>query len=206
MTPEKHLLQRHRPSPGAPASLRGFSVVELMAVVTVLAILAVVSVPTFIEVVNVNRLASRSNDVVAMLQGARLESLRRGARVVVCASANGTSCATGATWQGWISFVDANANGALDTGETVLLAETVAEPIRIMASTNISGGTGRIVFRPDGFVYRADATTLLSGRLAVCHPTVRPVENVREISIVVSRISIAPQNGSGNCAAPGNPS
>lgn len=184
--------------------LRGFSLIELVVAMAVLAILAAAAMPSLIEIVNRNRLASRSNDVLAMLQSSRLESVRRGVRVVVCPSSNATSCVSSATWAGWIAFADADGDNTLDAGES-LLSELMPAPTTMIASSNISSGTGRIVFRPDGLAYRANGTTLLSGNLSVCHATNQPAENVRDISIVGSRMSIARRNGSGACAAPANP-
>ena len=179
--------------------------IELMVVVAVLAVLAATSIPTFIEVFNNNRLAGRSNEVLSMLQFARMESIRRGVRVVVCPSTNGTACVTGATWNGWIAFADINANGVIDADES-LLSELNPAPMQLRSSSNISAGTGRIIFRPDGFAYRANGTQLLRGALRVCVPTRRPLENARDISISISRISVAPADAGATCAiVPSNP-
>ena len=197
------------PASGLRERGRGFTVIEMMVVVAVLAVLAAAAIPTFIEVMNNNRLAARSNDVVSMLQNARLEAIRSGSRVIVCPTVNGTACASGSTWGGWIAFVDRNGNNALDTTPApteLLLSELVPAPMQMKSSSNISGGTGRIIFRPDGLVYRADGTSLLSGALSICLPTRRPVTNARDIVIRQSRISVAaPRDATDACTVPSNP-
>lgn len=208
MTPDTPAMTRpNARSPGPVASRRGFSVIELMVVVAVLAILAATSVPVFIEVLNNNRLAARSNDIVSMLQTARLESMRRGVRVIVCPSTNGTACVTGGTWNGWIAFADLDADNAIDLTPVneVLVSELVAAPLQVRSSTNVSGGTGRIIFRPDGLAYRADGTTLLNGALSVCLPTRRPIQNARNVNVITSRISISRRDATATCNAPANP-
>src|SRR3546814_7846546 len=67
-------------------------------------------VPGFQTLVNGNRLSAAANEAVANLQTARMEAIRRGCRVVVCASGN-ANAGTGATCDnkdidGWITFVD----------------------------------------------------------------------------------------------------
>ncbi|MCX7607927.1 MAG: GspH/FimT family protein [Anaerolineales bacterium] len=68
-----------------------------------------------------NRLTSATNEFMAALNFARSEAIKRGQSVTLCKSSTGTSCTASSNWeQGWIAFVDANANGSLDSGETVL--------------------------------------------------------------------------------------
>ncbi|HWP94287.1 MAG TPA: GspH/FimT family pseudopilin [Gammaproteobacteria bacterium] len=102
----------------------GFTLIELMVVVALVAILATVAIPGFREMIANNRQVSRLNEIVASLHLARSEAVKSGASVSVCASAgpNYDACSGVNAWEdGWIVFVEnAPANGDFDAGETLL--------------------------------------------------------------------------------------
>jgi type IV fimbrial biogenesis protein FimT len=82
---------------------RGFTIVELMVAMLVLAILLAMAVPSFRDATLSSRLTGYANDLVASVQIARSEAIKRNARVTLCASTNGTSCAADVGWEvGWI--------------------------------------------------------------------------------------------------------
>src|SRR3546814_19233482 len=71
----------------------GFTLIELMVTISVLAILMMLAVPSFTSIINSNRLTAQSNEVVAALQLARMEAIKQNRRAIVCRSATGTTCA-----------------------------------------------------------------------------------------------------------------
>jgi len=84
---------------------RGFTLIELMVAIMVLAILLGVAVPSFRDAALSSRLTAYANDLVASAQIARSEAIKRNSIVTLCASKNGTSCGVdaGAGWEaGWI--------------------------------------------------------------------------------------------------------
>ncbi|MDQ0570456.1 type IV fimbrial biogenesis protein FimT [Variovorax paradoxus] len=82
---------------------RGFTLVELMVTIVVLVVLVSVAVPSFDNIRLSSRLTSYSTDLVAGSQLARSEAIKRNAAVTLCASSNGTACATNGQWEaGWI--------------------------------------------------------------------------------------------------------
>jgi type IV fimbrial biogenesis protein FimT len=179
----------------------GITLVEVAITVTILAILAAVALPAFNNVILANRLAAGANELVGSLQVARSEAIRRGSRVVVCASSSGTAC--GGAWSdGWIVFEDGNRDGSVSGGETVLRTQAALNDLQVLASSNI--GTS-VVYRPDGMA-RQSTGALLAGRLSVCKAATGVPQNVRQIEIASgSRISLSKVTGSGTCATPGNP-
>jgi type IV fimbrial biogenesis protein FimT len=87
--------------PGTRA--RGFTLIELMVTLVVLIVLVSVAVPSFDYIRLSTRLNSYATDLVAASQLARSEAIKRNAPVTLCASSNGTSCATDGQWEaGWI--------------------------------------------------------------------------------------------------------
>jgi type IV fimbrial biogenesis protein FimT len=98
-------------------SISGFTAIELMTTVTVMAVIVAVAVPALKESVRTNRLASSANEFVSTLSLARSEAVKRGMRVTIRKTA--------ANWEnGWQIFTDnpdAKGNyGILDGEDTVL--------------------------------------------------------------------------------------
>ncbi|MBM5811851.1 MAG: prepilin-type N-terminal cleavage/methylation domain-containing protein [Gammaproteobacteria bacterium] len=88
---------------GRAARARGLTLIELMVAVTIFAILMALAVPSFRDAALGARLTAAANDLLASVQLARSEAIKRNVTVTVCASANGTSCAASGDWdQGWI--------------------------------------------------------------------------------------------------------
>ena len=101
--------------------MSGFTLIELVSVMLIVAILAAVGLPSFNYVTSSNRVATEVNSLVGDLQYARSEAVREGSYVTVCASVNGTSCTGMATWNtGWIVFADPTNSHTGGTGTNVL--------------------------------------------------------------------------------------
>jgi len=104
-------------------SRSGFTLIELIVTVAVLAIVVAMAAPAFNGMIANNRSAGMASELVATLNYARSESIRQAKRVSICPSTNGTSCLASANdWaKGWLVFVDlaASDSAAVSVG-TVL--------------------------------------------------------------------------------------
>ena len=190
------------PATGPRVRVGGFTMIELMVVLSVVAILLVAAVPSFESAVNSNRLAATANEMIASLQTARMEAMRRNRRAVVCFSANAAAaspaCAS-SNINGWITFIDADRSGGYNGGDTLLRTATFGAPVTVQASAAMGSKLG---FRPDGMAHDA-SNALVDGVIQICIPTRRPTQNLRQINIGSgSRISVATADGAGTCAAP----
>lgn len=186
---------------GARAHAGGFTLVELAITVVVLAVLVGISIPLFTGLINGSRLTGNANELVAALQIARSEAIRRNVRTTICQSADGLTCANATPWRGWIIFADNDGDGVVDAGEIVRTG-VVEQPVQVIPSGNIVNS--RIVFRADGLAYAGN--NLLEANMRVCLPVANPNLNVRDVNIAVGgRVAVrAPINAAGACPAPGN--
>jgi len=91
-----------------------------MVTIAVAAILVVVAVPNLRTFVQNSRINTQVNDLIADLNFARSEAIKRRSNVAVCQSTNGTTC-TGGNWKdGRLIYSDTNGDGVLGAGEAVL--------------------------------------------------------------------------------------
>jgi len=76
----------------------GFSVVELVVTMAVALTLIALSGPTFRTLTQNNRMAAQVNDLIADINYARSEAIKRRTNITVCISTDGATC-TGLNWR-----------------------------------------------------------------------------------------------------------
>ena len=100
---------------------RGYTILELMMTIAVIAVIAGFAVPSFLSTMNANRIVTDNNELISTLAFARSEAIKRGQRVTLCPTADQAACATTGGWeQGWMAFLDPSGFGTVDAGEEVL--------------------------------------------------------------------------------------
>jgi len=93
--------------------------VELMITISIASILLAVAVPSYQSIMRESRLTTQANELMTALHYARSEAIKRGMRVTICKSPNGSSC--GGNWSdGWMVFNDAGTAGTVDASDEVL--------------------------------------------------------------------------------------
>jgi type IV fimbrial biogenesis protein FimT len=200
---------RHCEFKKPPLLQAGFTLIELMVGIALLAILLAIAAPNFQGMTASSRLTSASNELLGSLQLARAQAIRTGARVTVCRSTNATQCDTtaGVGWErGWIVFQDANRVGfdaQVDTGETVLAHITA-----LAGGTTIGGNAAvanYVSFAADGRP-RLMGGAVQAGTLRACNPGSHATDNTRARDIVLSttgQVNVTRPTGVGNdCPTP----
>lgn len=140
---------------------QGFTLIELMVTIAVLAIMLTIAVPAMQNFTIRNRLVAFNNDLMTSVNLARSEASKRAANVAVCKSSTMTSC--GGNWSdGWIVFVntDNDAPAAVDSGETILrVHQALPSNYTLNATTNFTNYVS----------YRRDGSANNIGTFVVCH-------------------------------------
>jgi type IV fimbrial biogenesis protein FimT len=172
--------------------------IELMMTLIVLGLLAALAVPSFMNLIRGNRLTSSVNEMVAMMQTARMAAVSNRVSVAVCPSADGATCTT-AMGNRWIARM--TKNGVT----TVLRDSTLHSNIVVKSSANLSGASGanknKFTFLPSGF---SKAGTSTEGTLGLCVPQLRGNSNDVDLSASVGRINTCRRAATTACTTPAN--
>jgi len=165
----------------------GFTIVELMIVIAIVAVLSAIAAPSLRDLVKNTRMTSLVNDLMSDLNAARGEAVKRGVRVSICTSNNGTQCTATAWNQGWIVFTDGgpeagpaalpgfvDADLVLDPDTATPLLDVILKvssaiiganesPATLITSTGHSteSGAAYVTFRPSGAVTPGGASTIV---------------------------------------------
>jgi len=135
----------------------GFTITELLVVVTIVGILLSIGVPSYRYITNAYRMSVEVNALVGDLMYARAEAIKEGQVVAICVSTDGLTCSGATTWQsGWIVFPDPTAGGSADVPASVLHVQqafTGATPDTFLPANPISS----IIFNREGFAVGAPA-------------------------------------------------
>ncbi len=93
-------------------SPRGFTLIELMVTIAMVAVLLMLAAPSFISFQRNSELTSTANSLLATMTAARAESMKAGRNAYVVP-------ASGQDWTtGWFGYVDLDSSGTLSSGDT----------------------------------------------------------------------------------------
>ena len=134
----------------------GFTLLEVIIVMALVAIVMTFAIPAMQTFTLNDRLTTNINVLIGHLAYARSEALTRSQQIVVCASDDGLACGGGWT-DGWIVFVDADADNAFTVGEEIIRTNQDLGEANTIAATGI--GT-QIIYDNRGFVTAASVGSL----------------------------------------------
>ena len=150
----------------------GFTVVEMLVSLAILAILLSIGVPNFKGFISSSNMVSNSNDMVGAFSYARMAAIKRGGPVRL-------GVRDGSSWTGGIVvWVDADADATLDAGEELRLWDAFNNGSSIVSAESRSN----FVFNASGEVNNDDVLTLCDNRTG---------EQGRSISILLSGVVFA---------------
>jgi len=128
---------------GLRLSSRGFTILEFIVALALLAVAVGLAVPSLRQFSANNQLVSANNSIVTGLNLARSTAITTGEDITICPSVNGTTCTEDSWNDGWIVFNDANGDGNAATAE-------ILRVVTIESDVNNSGFGENIVFQADG--------------------------------------------------------
>jgi type IV fimbrial biogenesis protein FimT len=172
--PGKIKRMKNRDVSHAPTTLRGFTLVELMVTVAVVAILMAIGAPQLRGFLQKQQVTADMETLKTSLQLTRSEALKHNGRVSMCALAATPATPTAATcaaskkgaidWSlGWLVFVDYGAADFDNAADTIVKIEQPTHSQTITGTTNIvsfqSNGLSMSGAAGESFTVSPDTTT-----------------------------------------------
>jgi type IV fimbrial biogenesis protein FimT len=145
--------------------VRGFSIGELMTVVTLIGILAAVAIPSFLSFQPSMRLNGAAREILSRLMWARAYAVQN----------NNTSVVTFLNDHSFQIFNDANRNGSVDASETITINLQTSYPD---VTFTVTGSSFTPAFNGRGTA-TADTTVTISNTSGSKAVEVSPTGNVR---------------------------
>jgi len=141
----------------------GFTLVEMMVVIAIVAILGSLAAPSFQEMLRKNRLSASVAAMQGSLNLARSEAVTRGADARITIAANGTA---GSWTNGWTVFVDQTTTANNGVAPTADVANSVTR-LSVMQELPSGVTTGQSSGAPSYFIYNGQGRIIdASGAIA----------------------------------------
>ena len=166
--------------------MAGMTLVELMVTVAILVVIAGIAIPSFAKMQRRGQLVASTNEMVAALQTARMEAVRRNARITVCPTTTGTACA-GTNWAR-VAILDEGASEALRDA-------SLASSLAATGDAATVANSNKIQFQPSGFAFVGAGVR--AATITLCMPKLPTASNAMLVNVNVSRVTVT--KGSASC-------
>jgi type IV fimbrial biogenesis protein FimT len=150
---------------------KGFSLLELMVTLSIVAIVMAIAVPNMSQFIKNDRLTSYTNALISDLMLGRGKAVQRNQPVIVCASDDQATCTGGDFKNGWIVAVDIDNDGTVGNADDLIRVQNkIKGDIKY-----VDGGLNVIIFDSRGFAPNS------SGQISICDD--RGNDKAKSISI-----------------------
>ena len=145
--------------------IKGFTLIELMIGIALAAIIVSMAAPSFNSAMKNNKIVAETNELIADINFARSEAVKRSTPVVLCRSASPShttpTCSGNASnWSsGWLVFADTDADNDYDSAKDILIRIGNPSDKSVTIKSNNTADQ-ELVYNPDG-------TTKTAGNVAV---------------------------------------
>ena len=131
----------------------GFTLIELMVVIAIVAIVATIGVPSVSNMIARNRITASTNELIGAMNLARLEAVKQGTAIRVSSISGSVNWASG--YRVW---TDEDSDQTYDSGEEIRVFDG-------SGTLEITGPSDPIIFLASGFTSQNSGTTSL---LTIC--------------------------------------
>lgn len=148
-----------RPCGVLMSRMSGFTLIELMVTLALVAILLRIGVPSFVSFQRNSELTSAANGLLASINTARTEAMKRNLRAAVVPT-------DGSSWAGgWTVYVDVDGTDGFNASNDLVIAtqSALASYFSVSGNNTASGSSPYIMFNGSGYpVTNSAAPTSLS--------------------------------------------
>lgn len=125
---------------------RGFTLIELMIAIAMVAVLMAIAAPSFTSFQRNAELTSTANTLFSALTGARSEAIKQGKYALVVP-------ADGSNWtSGWVVFVDEDRDQAKSSADvTIVTADATPSTLAIAGTGSAAGSTPYVMYDASGY-------------------------------------------------------
>jgi type IV fimbrial biogenesis protein FimT len=155
---------------------QGFTLVELLVVMTIVAILLAMAIPSYNSLAISTTASQYASSMAESALLARAEAIRRNAAVSVCVSADGATCGSGGWEQGWLVSCMTNDHVTCDSSGTNTLVIQYQGAAKSGWKISEASGLAKLNFDPSG-------TGATAASMTVCRATPTVGEQQRTVHI-----------------------
>lgn len=122
------------------SNTKGFTLIELMTAIAILAIMATVALPAYQTMVQNNRIVTATNGLLGVLQLARSEAVKQRRAITVCPSTDMAACDAAAEWHdGVVVREGANVLRTLPAASTGVEVLSASNQLTYLSTGRLNG-------------------------------------------------------------------